>query len=451
MVYCAPMKNFFFGSKDNKPEGGSPLAGKPTSAGEDSFLSGDELRDRKNVQLLLEAIGEVSAMRSLDTLLSDIVDKAIEIARAERGILLLEKDGKLQIEVARDHRKAVLIPPIQYSTTLAKQVGASQKPLRKMLTSDSEAADLSRSVFDLKLRAVMCAPLLVKGKLIGVIYVDSRAQEREFSKADLSFFHALSRQLAIAIENARLVSDSVEKARLEQEMRIAGQIQKGLFPQKESEIPGVSLSGWYMPCEDATGDSFDYFPLEGGRAGFMLGDVSGHGIGPALLAATARAALRSYLKVVPDLGHAADLLHRDLEKDLTPGMFLTFFLGVFDPAKGELCYLNAGHPSPVLLRAGKKPELLDGVEPAFGFRDGTPANALRVSLGSGDLLVVYSDGLVEARNASGELYGDARLLAAVQKHRGEGKKILESLVQDSLRFSGQKRGDDLTLLALEVP
>lgn len=446
------MKNFFFGSKENKPEGGgNPLAGKPTPPGEDSFLTGDEIRDRKNVQLLLEAIGEVSAMRSLETLLSDIVDKAIELTRAERGILLIEKDGKIQIEIARDHRKAGLIPPIQYGTTLAKQVAASKKPLRKMLSSDSEAADLSRSVFDLKLRAVMCAPLLVKDKLVGLIYVDSKAQEREFSRADLSFFHALSRQLAIAIENARLVADSVEKARLEQEMRIAGEIQKGLFPQKPAEIPGVKLSGWYMPCEDATGDSFDFFPLEGGRAGFMLGDVSGHGIGPALVAASARAALRSYLKVVPDLGRVADLLGKDLEADLTPGMFLTFFLGVFDPKSGELCYLNAGHPSPVLARRGEAPVLLEGVESAFGFRDGTPAKAMRIALRPGDLLVVYSDGLVEARNGKGELFGDARLLEAVARLRANGSALLDTLVKESLQFSGQKRGDDLTLLALEVP
>ena len=437
------MKNFF----------GSQQRPRAPDGGEDSFLTGDELRDRKNVQLLLEAIGEVSSTLSLEHLLTDIVDKSIELTRAERGLLLLSAEGGgLAVRVARGGRREELIPPVQYSTTLAQQVAQSKKPLRKMVSSDSEAADLARSVFDLKLRAVMCAPLVVKEELIGVIYVDSRAAEREFSRADLSFFHALSRQLAIAIENARLVADSVEKARLEQELRIAAEIQRGLLPESFPEVAGIDLFGWYAPCDEATGDSYDFIPLEDGRLAFILGDVSGHGVGPALLAATARAGLRAYLRAIPDLGRVADCLHRDLREDLKPGMFMTFVLGIVDPKRGGFEYLNAGHPAPLLAREGEPVRLLDGVEPAFGFRDETPARGLRANLRRGDALIVYSDGLLEARSPGGELFGEERLKAALGRLRTRpAREITEGIVGEILEFTGEKRGDDLTLLALRLP
>lgn len=446
------MKNFFSSSKGNPSEDpGKKAIRAAGETHEESFLSGDELRDRKNVQLLLEAIGEVSSTLSLESLLIDIVDKSIELTRAERGLLLLEKDGKVQIRVARGSKKETLIPPIQYSTTLAQQVANTRKSLRKMVSSDSQAVDLGQSVFDLKLRAVMCAPLMVKDRLIGVIYVDSRAAEREFSKIDLAFFNALSRQLAIAMENARLVADSVEKARLQQEIQIASDIQKGLLPEKPPEIPGVELFGWYTPCEAATGDSYDLYPLSGNRVGLILGDVSGHGIGPALLAATARAALRAYLTVVPDLSQLNQFLYRDLQRDLKDGMFMTLFLGIYHVESQCLDYVNAGHPSPLILRNTGKAEVLEGFEPAFGMKEEASSGALQTKLNRGDLLLVFSDGLVEARSRSGEFFGEEKLKKALERNHGRSvKEIVESVVSEVLRFTDNQRGDDLTLFALRV-
>lgn len=418
---------------------------------DDSFLTGDELRDRKYVQLLLEAIGEVSSTLSLDRLLINIVDKSIELTRAERGILLLKNEEKIKIRVARDARKADLIRPIQYSTTVALQVAQTGKPLRKMVSSDSEAADLARSVFDLKLRAVMCAPLMVKDQLIGVIYVDSRAAEREFSKTDLSFFNALSRQLAIAIENARLVADSLEKAKLEQELHIASEIQKGLLPQEPPNFPAAELFGWYEACEGTTGDSYDFYPLDENRVALVLSDVSGHGVGPALLAATARAALRAYLKSSTHIGRVIELLGSDLSRDLKPGSFMTLFLAEYQAKEHKLIYFNAGHPSPYLIRSNGTVSELDGFEPAFGFREDGPVQALETKLEKGDTLFVFSDGVPEARSPQGELYGNERLIKTLTRlSKKSVQEIVEGVVQDVLQFTGQKKQDDMTLLALRA-
>ncbi len=445
------MKKFFFGS-DKQDENPPPPQNRPASLEGDSFLTGDELRDRNNVKLLLEAIGHLSSTLSLDSLLLDIVDKSIELTRAERGILfLVDERASISVRVARDSQRQELARPLQYSTTIVQQAAKTSRPLRKMVSSDSEAIDLGRSVFDLKLRAVMCAPLKVKDKLVGAIYVDSRAAQREFSKADLSFFNALSTQLGIAIENARLVTVSVEKARLEQELKIASEIQQGLLPKKAPQIAGLDLYGWYSPCEEATGDSYDFLPLDENRIAFLMCDVSGHGVGPALLSATARAALRSYLKVVPEIHRVVNFLQADLEADLKTGMFMTLFLGVYDRKQQKLSYVNAGHPSPVLAR-GENIALLEGFEPAFGMREGLEAKSLHVGLERGDFLVVYSDGLTEARSPQRELYGDERLVKTVKRHvRESAKEIVDGVVKEVLEFSHQQRSDDITIFAVRVP
>jgi serine phosphatase RsbU (regulator of sigma subunit) len=176
--------------------------------------------------------------------------------------------------VARQRGGKPVEGEIRYSTSVVKRVLADLEPVRATVNSDSEALELGTSVFDLKLRAVMCVPLARRDgsdeagappRAQGVLYVDSRAATREFKHEDLALFAALSQHISIALENARLHLDGIERVRLENAMKIASEIQSGLMPQIPKNVHGYDVFGWYRSAERTTGDFYDFVPTESAR------------------------------------------------------------------------------------------------------------------------------------------------------------------------------------------
>lgn len=420
------------------------------------LLTGDELRDRRSIGLLLESIAEVTSTIDLAHLLENIVDNSIALTRAERGVLLLCEGGSteaadLQVHVARTNTGEDLPKSVRYSTHVVSEVMNSGRPTRTMVRSDAEALDLSRSVFDLKLRAVMCTPLRVGDEILGVIYVDSRAATREFSRTDLAFFDALSRQIAIALTNARLVEENLQKTRMEQQLRIAGEIQRGLLPNAPPRCPGLELHGWYVPCDEATGDYYDFVPLAGGRLAVVVGDASGHGIGPALISSSARAMMRAYLQALPDLSAVVGCVNRDLQRDLDDGMFMTLFVAVVDPRERTLTYVSAGHTSAALIAPDGTLVELDSTGLALGLMEDEvfEASEPRV-LEPGTLLFAFTDGIVEARRSDGTLFGEERLYEALREGVHHPlPELMREVAERVDRFQGGPQEDDQTAVAVK--
>src|SRR5688572_5815013 len=202
----------------------------PTAEAQDGLLTGNPREDQASMQILLESIAEVTSGMELDDVLDRIARKSIQVTDAERALVLLGDQARaLEIRIARDNRGNDLGDELQYSRSMVARCLSERQPVRSVVRSDQEALELGQSVFDLKLRAVMCAPLVARGRDVGVIYVDSKAQRREFTGRDLALFGALSAQTAIAVENARLYRDSLEKVRLQKEMELARRIQGHLL------------------------------------------------------------------------------------------------------------------------------------------------------------------------------------------------------------------------------
>lgn len=457
--------NFGRGSR-NQDETPPPPRQSPTPPIDDdpnrrdeSFLTGDERIDSKNISMLLDTIAEVNSRIELSQVLISIVDKAIVVTRSERGFLLLrDKDQngvdtkEISIHVARDAAGRDLPRETRYSTKVVSQVEASLQPIHSMVNSDAKALELSQSVFDLKIRAVMCVPLLVKGKFLGAIYVDSRVVQREFTKPDLKFFAAFAAQAAVALENARLLRDSLEKERMAGELRIAQQIQKRMLPASAPRTESFDCYGSYEPASEATGDSYDFIILPNNQIVFVITDVSGHGLGPALVTMGSRARLRSYLGMGLTIGEAVTRLNGDLQSEVDVGMFQTLFIGVVDTKSGRLQYVNAGHPPALLRRANGGAFIeLQGGGAALGLVDGEIYKPSEyVEWNPGDFLVAFTDGITEARPAAGgELYGDDRLRATIaQKASSGAKEMVDEIVQSVRRFCGGPSNDDLTLVAI---
>ncbi len=425
------------------------------------FLTGDSSADRRTVQVLLEAIAAVSdGSRDLEALLVDIVDRSIEVTKAERGLLLLrgaDDEGGLDVRVARSRGGKPLEGDKRFSTTIAGKVLDEAQAVRATVQSESEALDLGRSVYDLKLRAVMAVPLSVPGapavgrQASGVLYVDSRAATRQFSQRDLSLFAALGQHISIALENARLHLDSLEKVRLEQSLELASVIQHDLMPDVPT-VAGYDLHGWYRPAERTGGDFYDFSKARDGRLAIAVGDVTGHGIGPALITASAQASMRSYLRFLSKPGEIMTMLNQDLCERIQDGRFVTMWLGLLAP-EGTLEQLNAGHAQVLLWRKAEGAvHTFTKNGPALGMIDDeTYEGSEPIQLEQGDVLVVYTDGLTEARSPSNpeSFLGEQGLSEALAAAAADGLsagEITERLVQLVLELCEEVREDDMTLV-----
>jgi serine phosphatase RsbU (regulator of sigma subunit) len=399
------------------------------------FLTGETGRDGKTVQVLLEAIARVSERRDLESLLIDIVDQAIELTGAERGLLVLRgsKDGEPVVRVARQRGKKPVTNDLRYSTTVAGRVLAESRPLRAQVHSESEALELGRSVYDLKLRAVMCVPLTTPVRedgpsqpATGVLYVDSRAATRQFSQQDLALFAALAQHISIAMVNAQLQLDSLEKVRLEQSLELAKTIQKDLMPHVPN-VPGWDLAGYYAPAEQTGADFYDFIKAGGGLA-IVVGDVTGHGIGPALITASAQGSLRTSFRLSPDPGQVVTLLNQDLCERVEDGRFLTLFLATLR-GDGEVRALNAGHAEPLLWRAAERTiTSIPSTGPALGMvADEVYRAHPPLVMRTGDVLVAYTDGVTESRRPGSEddFFGEEGLKRALEAAVEGGRTALE--------------------------
>jgi serine phosphatase RsbU (regulator of sigma subunit) len=361
------------------------------------------------------------------------------------------------VRVARLRGGKDLDSDARFSTSIANKVLKDGQSLLATVHSESEALELGRSVYDLKLRAVMCVPLAPAARGApaplpsGVLYVDSRAATRQFGKGDLALFDALAQHISIALENTRLHLDSLEKLRLEQERELASAIQRDLMPQVPSDLPGWELFGWYGPAEATAGDFYDFVQARDGKLAIAVGDVTGHGIGPALITATAQASIRSYLRLIADPGEVVTLLNQDLCERVQDGRFLTLFLAMLDP-DGSVDSLNGGHALPMIWRASSgEIEMIGRGGPALGMIPGERYEAHEpIRLESGDVLLIYTDGLTEARNPDDRdnMLGEegVRAALAASAASSEAREICLDLVEKALTLSAGLREDDITVV-----
>jgi len=446
------------GGAPQRPPAVPPAAGGASSDATTQFLTGDSDVDRRTVEVLLRMIARVSEARDLDPLLVDIVDHSVELTAAERGFLILLDDaGQPYIKVARGRDRKEVQEDLRFSRSIVRSVLETQQPRLATVQSDADALELSRSVYDLKIRAVMCVPLAAASaglpKVRGVLYVDSRVATREFDHRDLGLFAALSQHISIALENARLHRDSVERTRLEASLELARAIQKGLMPPVPRDVHGIDVHGWYRPAERASGDFYDFVHTSDNRLAVVVGDVTGHGIGPALITASAQSSLRSYLQVVAGMADAVSRVDRDLSARMEEGLFVTLLVVAVDDA-GRIEVVNAGHEAPLLWRRGEFHRCQGPTGVALGMLPEVPHEVCAsLQLESGDVFVAFTDGLVEAHPAGQResLFGIDRvrtLVAELALRGASAEEITRSLAEEALAFSGGGQEDDITLVVI---
>ena len=298
----------------------------------------------------------------------------------------------------------------------------------------------------------MAVPLVSQGELVGLLNLGPRLSEQDYSTDDRSLLNDLSTQAAPALRVAQLVREKriqeVERERIEQELRVARLIQQTLLPKEIPELPGWQISSYYQPAREVGGDFYDFLYFEDGRMGIVIGDVTDKGVPAALVMATTRSILRStaHASISPGkvLEQANDLLH----PDIPPKMFVTCLYAILDPVSGHLEYANAGHDLPHWRHNGKVTELRATGMP-LGLMPEMFYEEKEVTLGAGDSVLFYSDGLVEAHNPQREMFGFPRL-ARLLEEKGHGTPAIDYLLAELSAFTGKdwEQEDDVTLVTL---
>lgn len=429
----------------------------PEAAKDDQseFLTGEPIADRKRVAMLLETIAEVNSSVEIQTVMQSVARRSISVSGAERAIVMLFDDENiLRIVLATDTTGRDLGTNVQYSHSVAMRVAREGKGICLIDTANQGDISLGQSILDLKLLTVMCVPLRVKDRMIGLLYVDSKASSKEFKERDLTLFKALAGQVAVAIDNARLLKHYVEKQRMQEELAVAQKIQQSLLPRGGLQAPGLDVYGVSVPCDETSGDYFDYIRRPGGRLAFVVGDVSGHGIGAALLMSTARALLRAFTAVESPPAEVVTRLNRFLSDDIETGKFMTLFYGEVNLRDRTLTYVRAGHNEPIVYRRGKDTfeELAEGGI-ALAMMDDFEFDATGpIALEKGDVLFMFTDGIVEAMSPAREPFGIARIQDILRSGRDLPAKELVDRVRAAVRqhTCTDRREDDLTLVVAKI-
>jgi sigma-B regulation protein RsbU (phosphoserine phosphatase) len=282
----------------------------------------------------------------------------------------------------------------------------------------------------------------------GVLLVGRKASGRELSEEDVDFLRSLSAQGAAAIDNLRLAREWVEKQKIEKELAVAREIQRGLLPDQDPSVSGWDIAGINIPSLAVGGDYYDYVPGVDGKLGLAIADVSGKGTGPALLMATVQASLRALSGLGLPLDVMLCRLNEQLYRSSESNRYVTFFFGWLEPEKAELQYLNAGHCYPLLFRKGGEVERLTQGGPVIGLLPEIVLEVACTSFESGDMLVAYTDGLSETRSPAGEEFEEQRVIQTTREVESRpAREIMAKLVSEARIFAaGAGLGDDLTLM-----
>jgi sigma-B regulation protein RsbU (phosphoserine phosphatase) len=390
----------------------------------------------------------------LDEVLNRVIDEILTAVHGERGFVMLREPGSpLSFRVARGlDQETIESPQFQVSRGVVEQVAGNGQPV---LTSDARTDDrfrLRHSVMDLGLRSILCVPLTRKGQVTGVVYVDNRLRAGIFNQADLELLAAIASSAAIAIENARLYQVAVEKGRMERELQMAHELQASLLPGEPPDIPSWELAACWLPAREVAGDYYDLFPLADGATVLVIADVCDKGMPAALFMALSRSIVRASLDgaLSPSEGmaRANRLIHAD-----AGGMFVTLFCARLQPGSGDITYVNAGHNPPLLVRRADVCDPFTPLPPtgmALGALPDSTYGQGTVHLDPGDLILCYTDGVIDSRDAQGEAFGKARLLHLLRQHHQKGvRQVVETLEQAIRAYAGGVTPfDDVTLLAV---
>lgn len=405
----------------------------------------------ERLQVLYQVADSLRGELDRDDLLRKIMDILWTTVAPHRGIILLvdERDGSLEPVVVRTRSDSS--EEISVSRGIVERAMSEQVAI---LVSDAPS-DLrfaaNESIVAGRIRSAICSPLVHKGEVLGVLYIDSQEPGSVYYTNDeLELISGITNQAAMAITNARLHRQAIDRQRLEKELEIARTIQTNLLPRSYPKIAGVSFAAMSQPARQVGGDYYDFLNLEDGRIAIVVADVSGKGVPAAILTATIRASLRlesaqAAMKPVSDIVSA---INQWTCRDATNNMFVTMIYAIYDPANRRVTYTNAGHCFPLLFRANGEVLSFETGGCFLGIMELMDYECESVDIQEGDTLILYTDGVTDAHNPERQVFGGERLLEVIRTNLHlSAEELRDEIYEATLVFrQTQEQFDDLTIL-----
>ncbi len=390
----------------------------------------------------------------IDQILPKILDNLFEIfPQSSRGYVLLEEgaDGHL-VPRAIKHRKSesghsMTFGPISRKTALHVMATAEA-----ILMDDGPAevpGETNQSIFEYQCLSMICAPLMGPSRRpLGILYLDTTDPQRRFGQGDLDVLVAVATIAGQEVESAGARLTATDGGTYPRQLGTAKQVQLQFLPQRRPQVAGYQFYDYYQPADEVGGDYFGYIPLPDGRLALAIGDVAGKGVSAALLMAHFCSEVRYCLATSATPAEAVEQLNQDLSSDMLNYHFVTFALCVLDPRTHRLTMVNAGHLPP-LRRRGRAIENLGGT--TGGMPLGCDAQRgyeqIELALEPGDTIVLYTDGISEAMNAEGDVYGSQRMRDVIARAPEGVEQVGQVLLDDVRRFvRGRLQSDDICLV-----
>ncbi len=404
---------------------------------------------RHQINTMLEDLTErLSSTPDRETLWKQISTRLRHAAGVERVLPILRQMGD-EFQVFQGE-----ITPFTINDDLLANLESSRKPVLLDEAMASDRIELNEEqILWIKLNKVnLLIPMFVRGRLVGIIALGRTTRGQDYTPEIVHSLNSMIQQVALTADNLRLLEENIEKKRLEDELKLARSIQEGFLPQNIPDTPGLDIGARSRFSLEVAGDYFDVIALPDGRTVIALGDVSGKGAGAALIMANLQASLRALVKVNADLTDLVGSVNDIICQNTPVEEYITFVIGVFDPAVSTFTYINAGHNPPVVFRNNDENEELDvggvilGVIPGYEYSVGT------VRLKERDRIFFYTDGISEAMNDVGEEFGEDRISQFIAgRNNMPCEELVEHLENEVLKFHGKPNlDDDCTMVLARV-
>jgi phosphoserine phosphatase RsbU/P len=405
-----------------------------------------EAVDIARLQTLTLLARELIEDRPMDELFGFIVERVMEHLHPSRAaIALLASDGKsfTKVEVRRQDKSDS--SELTISHTLLADIVEEKKALAFMDISADDKLSRAQSIIMQGIHSILCAPLMIGNAVVGVLYVDYLFTQRSITEDDVRLVAQIGRFAAIKLETTRLREDQIQKRIMDEELKTASNIQRRLLPAAPSGVAGYTFVGRNQPSRVVSGDYYDFAVRPNGKVYFVIGDVSGKGVTAGLMMAGLQVAFRIFSKTDPDPATLVTQLNLALKENLPQSKFVTLFLGRLDTATGVIEYVNAGHTPPLWLHKRGVTELLES-DLLLGVVTRAEFVNRKLQLDPGDSLILFTDGVSEARNAADADLGSNLPLGSMH---GANAELIARAVNDAVIAhvgTAENLEDDVTLV-----
>lgn len=404
------------------------------------------------LKVLNDVATAISSVQSVEEIIDQIVLKCIKHMGVKEGtISLLERNSDEQHfqTMVRHQDSSSTMVPFRMDTSLK---GWMLKHRTSLLSNDIQTDDRFKFASDVEytFKSILCVPLIVKGELIGYLAVFNK-KGGPFTEEDRRLLSIIGSQSAQILENARLLEEEKTLLALQNELKMAGEIQRKLLPDNPPDISGFEMFAVNIPAKSVGGDYYDFLDLPNHRLAFCIADITGKGMPAAMLMASLQATLRSQVLVNEEPATCMTRTNKLLYRNTESTKFATMFYGTLDTETGILNYTNGGHDCPIVFRQGQPPVHLEATGLILGIFEESEYTKQQITLEPGDLLLLFSDGITEAMDPDMEMYGLERLQNLVNENSEKKVSELADIILKDIRSHAKRadQSDDITMMLIK--